>query len=75
MSFSVAFQIIKMADQFWPLKIAVMNYINQCYLDCGDKKFLAKPTEEENEGDEAPKKEHDEETDIEVLLNLVENLN
>ena len=54
LSFSVATQIMMMAESFWPLKIAVMNYINHCFLDSADKSFLAKPSEEDNEGDDAP---------------------
>ena len=52
-----------------------MNYVNQCFLDSDDQAFLAKPSDEENEGDDGPNNEDEEETDIQVLLNLVENLN
>ena len=51
----------------------MVNYINECFLQCDDKQFLAKPEDEEKEGDE--NKKEDEETDIQVLLNLVDNLN
>ena len=44
-----------------------MNYVNQCFLDSDDQAFLAKPSDEENEGDDGPNNEDEEETDIQVL--------
>jgi hypothetical protein len=55
--------------------MAVMDYINECFLDSADKSFLAKPAEDEKDGDQPPKQDEEEETDIQVLLALVDELN
>jgi len=51
LTFRVAKDIVTMSGRFFPLKNAVMNYINECFLDSADKSFLAKPADEENDGE------------------------
>jgi len=51
LTFRVAKDIVLMSKSFFPLKMAVMDYINECFLDSADKSFLAKPAEDDKEGD------------------------
>jgi hypothetical protein len=47
LNFCNAANIIKMSDDFWPLKIAVFNYIIHSYLDSSDPDFMKAPEEED----------------------------
>lgn len=43
LNFRVAVNIINMSKDFWPLKIAVLNYITNAYMDSSDPTFMKKP--------------------------------
>jgi hypothetical protein len=32
-----------MSQDFWPLKIAIFDYISNCYMDSNDPEFMKKP--------------------------------
>lgn len=70
-----------MAEDFWPLKIAIYNYISHCYIDSQDPNFMKQPgtggaDENDSEGEgEGGAGQASDETDISILLKLVENLN
>ena len=74
LSFGAAVRLLKMCEQFFPLKKAILNYITHCCLDSNDPTFLKKPNKEE---DELPSLNQDEteESDIAILLQFVENIN
>ena len=73
LSFGAAVRLLKMSEQFFPLKKAILNYITHCCLDSNDPSFLKKPNKEE---DEPPSLNRDEteESDIAILLQFVENI-
>lgn len=71
LDFKVAANIIKMAGDLWPLKIAVFDYIINAYMDSNDPKFMRKPEEEAGEDDNA---EGDKDSDFTVLLLIIEIL-
>jgi hypothetical protein len=41
LSFMVAQSIIQMSEDFWPLKIAIFNYLSHTYFDSDDASFMA----------------------------------
>ena len=47
LSFSAAYNILEMAEQFFPLKMAILNYVTDCCLDCHDPSFMKKPCKDE----------------------------
>ena len=49
LSFGAAVRLLKMSEQFFPLKKAILNYITHCCLDSNDPTFLKKPNKEEDE--------------------------
>ena len=63
-----------MSKDFWPLKIALFEYIIHAYMDNSDPTFMAKPSEEEAEEEEAAENAIDE-SDVGILLRLIEILN
>lgn len=71
LDFKVAANIIFMAKDLWPLKIAVFDYIINAYMDSNDPRFMKKPEEEVGE-DENP--EGDKDSDFAVLLIIIEIL-
>jgi hypothetical protein len=81
LSFKVSANIIQMAEDFWPLKIAIYNYISHCYIDSQDPNFMKQPgtggaeVEDDDGGEEGSAGQAADETDIAILLKLVENLN
>lgn len=74
LSFAAAVRLLKMCEQFFPLKKAILDYIIHCCLDSNDRSFLKKPNKED---DEPPALDQDEaeESDIAILLQFVENIN
>lgn len=58
-----------MSNDFWPLKIAVFDYIIHAYLDSSDPDFMKAP--EEEDADDEPNENQVDETDIGVLLSLI----
>lgn len=62
------------AENVWPLKIAVLDYVNQALMDTNDQQFL-KPKKEDNEEYGEEEKEDEGETEVQTLLKIVENLN
>ena len=57
LSFKVSANIIQMAEDFWPLKIAIFTYISHCYIDSQDPSFMQPPgtggaDEHDSEGEE-----------------------
>jgi hypothetical protein len=69
-----------MAEDFWPLKIAIYNYISHCYIDSQDPSFMQHPgsggaDEKDSDGEEGGDNRASDETDVSILLKLVENLN
>lgn len=81
LSFRVSANIIQMAEDFWPLKIAIYNYISHVFIDSSDPNFMKQPgtggggDEEGDSGGEEGSAQASDETDISILLKLVENLN
>lgn len=43
LNFKSAAHIIEMSKDFWPLKIALFEYIINAYMESADPKFMAKP--------------------------------
>lgn len=70
----MATNIIAMAKDFWPLKIALFEYIIHAYMDNSDPTFMAKPSEDDGEEDEVAENAVDE-SDVSILLKLIEILN
>ena len=53
LDFKNAVRLIKSCQDFWPLKIALFDYIINAYFQSNDPQFMRKPTEEEqNEEDD-----------------------
>jgi len=73
LNFRVAVNIINMSRDFWPLKIAVLDYITNAYMDSLDPDFMKKPGTEQEE--EEPTEEQLAASDVNVLLKLIEILN
>ena len=65
--------MIAKAGDFWPLKISVLKFVYDSYMDTADLAFLhneAEADDQENEeGEEAG------ESEVQTLLKIVENLN
>lgn len=75
LNFKSAAHIIEMSRDFWPLKIALFEYIIHAYMESADPKFMAKPQEEEQpEEEEAPENSEDN-SDVGILLKLIKVLN
>ena len=72
LNFKNAANIIHMADDFWPLKVAVFEYIIQSYFDSSDPTFMAKPIDDEPEVEEDADQNQDDDSDVGVLLKLIE---
>ena len=51
LSFKVAANIIQMSGDFWPLKIAIINYVQHCYIDSEDPTFMQQPGTGADEAD------------------------
>jgi len=64
-----------MSRDFWPLKIAVFNYITNAYMDSNDPNFMRKPDNPETEEAEELTEEQLAATDVNVLLKCIEILN
>lgn len=47
LDFKNAVRLIKTCGDFWPLKIALFEYIINAYMYSNDPNFMRKPTEEE----------------------------
>lgn len=75
LNFRVAVNIINMSRDFWPLKIAVFNYITNAYMDSNDPTFMRKPENTGNEETEELTEEQLAATDVNVLLKCIEILN
>ena len=73
LNFKNAANIIGMSGDFWPLKIAVFEYIIESYFDSADPSFMAKPPEDD-EQDDAEKPEGVDESDVGILLMLIQIL-
>ena len=73
LNFKNAANIIGMSGDFWPLKIAVFEYIIASYFDSSDPSFMAKPPEED-EQDDTEKQEGVDESDVGILLMLIQIL-
>jgi hypothetical protein len=75
LNFKAAANMIKMSEDFWPLKIAVFNYIINCYMECSDPSFMAKPAEDNQAEEEEVSENVVDDSDVGVLLRLIEILN
>jgi hypothetical protein len=81
LSFKNSEKIIQMTEDFWPLKIAIFNYIIHCYIDSSDLTFMQQPGTggadelDSDGGEDGGTEPAQDETDISILLKLVENLN
>lgn len=49
LNFRAAANLIEMSKDFWPLKIALFEYIINAYMESADPRFMAKPAEEEED--------------------------
>ena len=47
MNLKAATLIIEMSQDYWPLKIALFQFIIQAYMESGDPNFMRRPTDEE----------------------------
>jgi hypothetical protein len=57
------------------LKVALFEYIINAYMESADPKFMAKPEEEEEEEKEDIAENAVDDSDVGVLLRLIEILN
>ena len=74
LNFKVAVNIISMSRDFWPLKIAVFEYITNAYMDSNDPSFMGKPDAGTDDAEELSE-EQLAATDVNVLLKCIEILN
>lgn len=75
LNFKVAANIISLAGDLWPLKIAIFDYIINAYLDSHDPEFMKKPNaEDQAEEDEVAEKQQDD-SDVGILLRLIQIVN
>lgn len=63
-----------MSDQFWPLKIAVFEYIINSYMDSPDPTFMGKPTVDDQADEEEMAENAVDESDTGLLLQLINYL-
>ena len=75
LNFKVAVNIISMSRDFWPLKIAVFDYITNAYMDSNDPSFMGKPDDNGTDDAEELSEEQLAATDVNVLLKCIEILN
>lgn len=75
LDFKNAVRIIVSSHDFWPLKIAMFEYIINCYMNSNDPKFMQQPQEEENAEEDEPVENAVDESDIGLLLQLIEVIN
>jgi hypothetical protein len=68
--------MITMSGDFWPLKIALFEYITNAYMDSADPKFMARPVEDGQEQEEEEVAENAiDDSDVGILLRLIAILN
>ena len=75
LDFKNAVRIIVSSHDFWPLKIAMFEYIINCYMNSNDPKSMQQPQEEENAEEDEPVENAVDESDIGLLLQLIEVIN
>lgn len=61
-------------QDFWPLKHALLDYVVHCFMDTADPNFLIE-TKDDEEEEEIKQGEDQGESDVQTLLNIVDNLN
>ena len=74
--FAVCAATIIQARDFWPVKVALLKYVYDAFMDTADASFLQPPKGDDSfAADDANGGEEAEESEVTILLKIVENLN
>ena len=75
LSFRVCGNLVAMAENFWPVKLAVLNYTVESIMDTSDPNFLCVKKSHDDSHEAANEEGEEVETDLQTLLKIVESLN